>query len=371
MKACKRSMVYRLRAIALCAFVLFFGGTVPASAETVRFDQDLNEKLLTAIQDGDAMRSRTLLAGGADPNAVDSDGITALMIAATYGNPECVELLLSRGANANARSKQGLTPLMLAVGDARKVRLLLAKGAEVNAKSEQGHTALSIAVARAGAREVVRILLDHGANVRVMNLLGAAVQKEDLPLIKLLLEKGADINDRRIIGADPVLPPKRQAELAQAAAQKNPPPQPLRMGPAGAAGATPIMYAAMNGNMEIIALLLERGVDIHARAAGNRTVLMMAAMMGQLQAVRLLLEKGAELNVKDDWGYTPLLYAASSWCNDPALVKALLAHGADLHVTSQDGETALKLARRKGRNEVFRILEKAGAKIAVATNDHQ
>ena len=84
--------------------------------------------------------------------------------------------------------------------------------------------------------------------------------------------------------------------------------------------------------------------------------------MFSMSLIVVLLEKGAEAPLRNDYGYTALMYAAASESNDPELIRALLASGADLNVKAKDGETALKLASRKGRTEIVRLLEKAGAK---------
>ena len=110
------------------ACVLCAGAALP--------DNGANEKLLNAIRDADLMAARALLSGGADANAKDDDGLTALMYAAMYAGADCVELLLAQGADPNAKSKSDLTALMLAIGQTDKVRLLLAKGANVNAVSK-------------------------------------------------------------------------------------------------------------------------------------------------------------------------------------------------------------------------------------------
>ena len=127
-------------------------------------------------------------------------------------------------------------------------------------------------------------------------------------------------------------------------------------------GGTPLMYAAYVGNIEVIKLLIEKGADVNARNNHNGTALMLVAQRGDLVSVRLLLEKGADARVRHASGYTALMYAAASENSDPELIRAFLARGVELNVKANDGETALKLAGRKGRTEIVRLLEKAGAK---------
>jgi ankyrin repeat protein len=324
-------------------------------------DKGSNEKLLAAIRESDAQKVKALLSsqsGGADANARDEDGSTVLMYAATYADADCMKLLLEEGADPNAKSKSDVTALMLAIGHADKVRLLLSKGAEVNAKSKQGHTALTIAAARAGSAEVVKALLDHGAELTAANILGAAAQIGDIQVVKLFLERGADPNNRNRIGGPPSISAKRSEELNKTGGRVM---APFLGIPENTEG-TPLMYAAYAAHTEVVKLLLAKGADVNARNNINGTALMLAAQKGNPVTVKLLLEKGADAQFRNDYGYTALMYAAAAEVNNPELIKTLLSRGAEINVKAKDGETALKLAGRKGKTEIVRLLEKAGAK---------
>ncbi|MGH9753722.1 MAG: ankyrin repeat domain-containing protein [Blastocatellia bacterium] len=345
------------------ALAIFWGSVcacLPCAGSATQ-DKGSNEKLLAAIRDADVQTARALLSspsGGADANARDKDGLTALMYAAMYADADCVEFLLAKGADPNARSKSDVAALMLAVGQADKVSLLLSKGAEVNAKSKQGHTALSIAAGRARTVEVVRMLIDHGADMTVANVLGAAARSGDIAVVKLLLERGADPNNGDKIGAAPPMSAKMAGDLNKAGGRLI---SPILTLPEATEG-TPLMYAAHAGNTWIVKLLLAKGADVNARNNVNGAALMLAAQMGDPATVKLLLEKGADARLRNGYGYTALMYAAASERNDPELIKTLIACGAEIDVKAKDGETALKLAGRKGRTEIVRLLEKAGAK---------
>jgi ankyrin repeat protein len=131
----------------------------PAHAE------DLTSELLAAAGHGDTNEVRRLLDKGADVNARDQLGFTALMFAARSGSTSTTSLLLVRGADVNVRSKVlGYTALMnaAAFGDLEMVSALVAKGAEINAKNDDGVTALTLAE-QAGKSDIVNFLKQHGA----------------------------------------------------------------------------------------------------------------------------------------------------------------------------------------------------------------
>ena len=131
--------------------------------------------LLEAARDGHAEVVRLLLAAGADVNAQNQFGYTALMGAAFHGHFEVVRLLLAAGADVNTQDQGGSTALILAAinGHAEVVRLLLAAGANVNLQNQAGRTALMWA-AQDGRADVVRLLLAVGAELPAASRISVA-----------------------------------------------------------------------------------------------------------------------------------------------------------------------------------------------------
>ncbi|KAJ7167380.1 hypothetical protein C8R43DRAFT_1121809 [Mycena crocata] len=174
--------------------------------------------------------------------------------------------------------------------------------------------------AAANLYKTVRYMLDCGTSPNGMiiqldngSALCAASKYGHIPIVKLLLERGADIH---------------------------------------AGDEAALQEAALRGKLEVVRLLLENGADIHA---GDDAAVQGAVSWGQLEVVRLLLEKGADIHAGDD----AALQIAAEW-GQLGFVRFLLENGADIHAGD---EAALQGAARTGELEVVRLLLENGADI--------
>ena len=139
-----------------------------------------------------------MLAGGADVQARDREGKTALHYAATSGNVEVLELLLSKGAEVDAKdTRYRRTPLHKAAysADVKTVAALLNKGADITAKDTYGCQPIHLAT-QAGNVEVLSLLLEKGADVAATESHGGtplhvAAASAKLEAARVLLEHGA------------------------------------------------------------------------------------------------------------------------------------------------------------------------------------
>ena len=118
--------------------------------------------LIQASFNGDILKVKKLLEEGADINAKDEDGKSALQMASSYGHTDIVKLLLEAGADINAKDNDWGTALSNAVMNEKQqvVKLLLEKGADVNQPNKDGETPIIHAI-YFGDVEIVKMLLEN------------------------------------------------------------------------------------------------------------------------------------------------------------------------------------------------------------------
>ncbi|HET9824044.1 MAG TPA: ankyrin repeat domain-containing protein, partial [Chitinophagaceae bacterium] len=155
--------------------------------------------LFRAVKNDDIKEVRRLLDVGADANSFDEDSDHLLMNAALYSSVDIMQLLIERGSKVNATNKLGETALMWAANDPDKIKLLLKYGADINVKAKSGNSPLLIACVGYGKYDVVKLLIEKGADVFAVNnwkenALMRAALFGDTATISLLLDKGIEID---------------------------------------------------------------------------------------------------------------------------------------------------------------------------------
>jgi ankyrin repeat protein len=307
--------------------------------QTAAAAEDL--RLVTAAQKRDISSIRQLLKQGVNVNAPQPDGATALAWAAHWDDLPTAELLLAAGANPNAANELGMTPLMLAAsnGNSAMVEKLLNAGANAALARSTGETALLLA-SRVGSPDVVKALIAHGADVNAKTRFGdtalmfAAAEKHP-EVASILVELGAKVGAQTEIVKKtgkgmteptenepaPQLINKNQA-VAVAQLPKDGDYDPPR--PEG--GFTPLLHAAVSGDLASARLLVAGGADVNQAAADGATPLIVSIVKHHEDIALFLLEKGADPNVSEP-GYTALHCASVT--GQMAVAKALLERGAD------------------------------------------
>jgi ankyrin repeat protein len=125
-------------------------------------------------------------------------------------------------------------------------------------------------------------------------------------------------------------------------------------------GSTPVLHAALYGDVALLQLVAEHGGDINAADHAGATALMLAA--GDLAKVQWLVEHGAQVNVRSTLERTPLLIASTQAGNAP-VVKFLLKSGAKVTDRDRFGETVLTSAAKCGDVTLIEALIAAGADV--------
>jgi cytochrome c551/c552 len=237
-------------------------------------------RLMTLIRDGQRPAIDELLRRNArTANARGTHGSTPLMSAALYGDADLVKRLLTAGADPNAVNSAGATALMWAAPDPDKMRLLLDAGADVNARSEDRRSALVVTSGIVGATPALRLLLEYGADPSVWEAtepspLREAARADDAEMFRLLLDYGASPKGSgevptpllrtlcskcaELVGAGGGLPRRPPAPGADATAPRYDPGRAARPTPIGETRATPgAIRAAVERSLP---LLQEAGV---------------------------------------------------------------------------------------------------------------
>ena len=125
------------------------------------------------------------------------------------------------------------------------------------------------------------------------------------------------------------------------------------------------MYAVINANYDIVALLLREGAGIDCRSYSGMTALMYACKYGFYEVVELFLEYQCDVNIKDNGGRTALMIAINQGYTDTAQLLVLKAREINLDIRSRYGWSSLMFAIDTGNIEIAELLIEVGANIYI------
>ncbi|MEN6426655.1 MAG: ankyrin repeat domain-containing protein [Phycisphaerales bacterium] len=206
-------------------------------------------------------------------------------------------------------------------GDLVGVQRLLSDGVDVNSRDREGYTALHHA-ARQAHQELVKLLIEKGAEVNVVAGAGG-----ETPLHAAVV----------CVYRDPVVKVGEKSVvrlLAAAGADLN---------AADADGATPLHRATSLGNARAVKHLLAAGANANARDCRGETPLHKAVLCDSVELLERLLARGGDVNAANQDGWTPLHVAALYHCTRS--YDFLMAHGADPDIKNSEGKGAADVAR--------------------------
>jgi uncharacterized protein len=285
----------------LVAALLLFGLTAANAATT---------EVPDAAMRGDREAVRAALARKADVNATQVDGTTALHWAVERDDVELAELLLTAGAHVSARTREGVTPLQLAAinGSGRMLGRLIKSGADPNAPlTPAGDTALMLA-ARTGKTDAIRLLLEAGADFNAKETWGGttalmwAVAEGHADTARLLIAAGADVNARsHYVAAANGRGFEGRTPVASRTEEK--------VEEFASGWLTPLMFAARDGGLGLVRILVGAGADIDAVAGDGKTALALAIFNGNYDVASYLVDRKADVNKADAQRFTPLFWA--------------------------------------------------------------
>jgi ankyrin repeat protein len=293
---------------------------------------------------------------------LDPAGVAAFAALRAGNRAEFLAAVRGNPGISTLRGPGGTTPLMAAAlyGDAPLVKAVLEAGADPNAANDAGVTPLMWAVT-------------------------------DIERTRQLIEAGADVRARSVDGRSPILAASSirgnhdvVALLLDRGASPSAP---------GSNAITPLTEAARKGDEPMVRLLLERGADTARSGAPALTFATRAGCDGCAAAIAAkltpaqitqalvldagpqggtltnsapLLARGAAANARSPLGFPVIVMTASFEAAALPAVAALVAHGADVNASGPGGETALTLARRAGFTPLIDALIRAGAKDPLA-----
>jgi ankyrin repeat protein len=339
-----------------------------------------------AVYHDDAATARMLVRAGAKVNAANRYGVPPLSLAGTNGNADLVKLLLEAGADANAALPGSETILMTAAraGNLESVKALLGRGADPNARERGDQTAIMWAAAE-GHAAVVRALIEGKADIRAKLKSGFtpllfAVREGQIEAARTLLEAGVDVNEV-------IEPPQRsmaQQDTRLGVTLNSASFKPVRR------GTSPLMMAVENGHFEMAVALIDAGADPNDERSGFTPLHAMSwvrkpdasdqgdpppvgsGRLTSLQFVRELVKRGAKVNKQledaarppnaatrlSSEEATPLLMAADR--ADAPFMRVLLELGADPFLANAENSTPLMAAAGLG---TANPLEEAGTEV--------
>ncbi|MDR1786592.1 MAG: ankyrin repeat domain-containing protein [Spirochaetaceae bacterium] len=333
-------------ASAEAAALLILGGADPVGGDTGYFEDAVRARnptmrmengitpLHIAAAEGHTGIAAYLAAGGANVNAQNSTGATPLHEAVRFGHGDIAELLIASGAGVNTRDSMGYTPLLLnskrpEISDEDRMRLsgmLLSAQASPAAKNSHGDTILHLLAESEEDPAFVEMILDAGADVNERNKegntpLALAVANRNIPVIPTLVGRGSDVFAADIEGKTPLSKAlDRGTELLENLVT------PYTVKQRDSQGNTALHLAVSNATDETI-----RSIPGSSRPDDSA-----------LKEVEYLIRSGSDVNSRNKIGDTPLVEAVRN--NYKPLGEVLLANGADVFAANSGGQSPLKLA---------------------------
>lgn len=293
-------------------------------------DQQGNTPLHSAISACNIALIDRLIAAGADIAIANEDGDTALHLAAQGATAGLLPTLIAAGADVQRTNHRGETALDIVLGHyvvtASDATALIAAGATIHPASAATLAAFHRAIAF-GNHDALAVLIAAGVDVKSADING------HVAIDRALAARPANTQViQQLIAAGAVIDPAKQSSMQA------------------------LYRFAQEGNVEVVGLLVQAGVDINHPSPLGSTALELAFQFPQpdMALARLLLRAGAQIRTFRSLTVDALVHAAAMDHVD--IVQALLSAGTNINATDAQGRTALQLAARGGCHETLRRL---------------
>ncbi|HYD17675.1 MAG TPA: ankyrin repeat domain-containing protein, partial [Patescibacteria group bacterium] len=348
-------------------------------------DSEGRTTLHHAVRQGWADMVPALAAAGANIEARDANDGTPLYRAVENKDIAAATAMLQAGAVRDVRRfEDGLTALQIAITDNNlaMVKLLVDWGADVTAKTppkDDGMNAYHFAARQDPA--ILDLLMDHPdagalheiftADRKKQSVLRIALERSDKPLVEKLLDYGVDVNERDDNGETPLF-----YLLGHRDSREKTLPIIRLLIERGADldkltnywGENALFPAVQSSYTEAVKLLLDYGADAKAVTVQGETLLHAAANTYDAKTMRMLVKAGADINARDRNKQTPLHIAANK--NKLDVVDALLNAGADPFLKDKNGKTPRDLAPAEFQARVNRVIAEKEKEIEIKKYGH-
>lgn len=346
-----------------------------------------------------------LLSRDADTNIGDENGITPLHIAASEGHLEIVNMLLNSGAQINEMDCDRFSALHMSAqyNYVDLVQLLIEKGADPYLEDIEGITALHLAIynnnidvanlllnvmdrdfvesniglhvaAQSGHNEMVKLFLNFFIDININALSFTAVNNEGVTALTIAIEEGFTEIARFLIengalfsrtsGYDEIsiAVKNEDIEMVKLLLEKG-----VDANQVSENGVSLLHIAINNLDFDLANLLIHSGADLNQLYKNKIPTLQLAIKVDSLEITNLLLETGANPNELDSRGFTSLHLAAAK--GYARIASLLLGYNANIEYPNYQGITALRIASLREQHNVVNLLIENGANIYDSHNN--